>query len=70
VSGPELITIAVENLVAKYLGRMASNAISSADRTRAENAARAEVSEAVARYCAALPAHGAGESLCSARITP
>jgi len=69
-SGPELITIAVENLVAKYLGRMASNAISSADRTRAENAARAEVSEAVARYCAALPAHGAGESLCSARITP
>jgi hypothetical protein len=69
-SGPELITIAVENLVAKYLGRMVGGAISSADRAHAESAARAEVSEAVARYCAALPAHGAGESLCNARVTP
>jgi len=69
-SGPELITIAVENLVAKYLGRMALDAITNADRTSAENAARAEVSEAVTRYCAALPDRGASASLCNARILP
>jgi len=69
-SGPELITIAVENLVAKYLGRMAKDAITSADRTKAQNEARAEVAGAVARYCAALPGYGAGESLCSSRVIP
>jgi len=69
-SGPELITIAVENLVAKYLGRMAHDAITSEQRTSAESAARVEVSEAVTRYCAALPERGAGASLCSTRILP
>jgi hypothetical protein len=54
-SGGELITIALENLIAKYLGGKALNAVSDFERARAERAARQEVDKAIADYCAARP---------------
>lgn len=51
-SGGELITIAIENLIARYLGGRAVNAVTSAERSRAEAQARQEVDQAVAEYCA------------------
>jgi hypothetical protein len=51
-SGGELITIAIENLIAKYLGGRAISAVTSAERSRAESQARQEVDQAVAQYCA------------------
>ena len=52
-SGGELITIAIENLIARYFGGRLINAVSEAERARAERAAREEVDRAVAEYCAA-----------------
>jgi hypothetical protein len=54
-SGGELITVAIENLIARYLGGRVVNGISEFERARAERAARAEVERAVAEYCAARP---------------
>jgi hypothetical protein len=51
-SGGELITIAIENLIAKYLGGRLVDAVTSADRARAEAQAREEVDQAVTEYCA------------------
>ena len=62
----ELITIVVENLVEKYLAGRAMHAISSAERARAEAAAKEEVSHAIADYCAAQPGHGEGIRICTA----
>ncbi len=50
---PELLTIAIENLAAKYLGGRALNAVSSAERAKAEQSAREEVQRAIADYWAA-----------------
>jgi hypothetical protein len=49
-SGSELITVAIENLIARVV-----NGISDAERARAEHAARQEVDQAIADYCAARP---------------
>jgi len=54
-SGGELLTIAIENLAAKYLAGRALQAVSNAQRTAAENAARAEVAAAIANYCDGRP---------------
>src|SRR5262245_19769893 len=54
-SGSELITVAIENLIARYLGGRLVNGISDFERARAERAARQEVDRAVADYCAARP---------------
>jgi hypothetical protein len=54
-SGGELITIALENLIAKYLGGPLINAVSQAERNRAERAAREEIEREIAAYCAARP---------------
>ena len=54
-SGGELITIALENLIGKYLGGRALNAVSQLERSRAEAQARNEVDAAVAEYCASRP---------------
>jgi hypothetical protein len=54
-SGGELITIALENLIAKYLGGRAISAVSAAERGHAERAAREEVDREIAAYCAARP---------------
>ena len=54
-SGGELITVAVENLMARYLGGKIVNGLSDFERARAEHAARQEVEKAIADYCAARP---------------
>jgi hypothetical protein len=61
---PELLTILIENLVGKYFAGRAINAISNAERARAEAAARDEVQAAVAQYCNAQPHAGAGIQIC------
>lgn len=64
-SQPELLTIMVENLAGKYLLGKAVGAITSADRARAESAAREEVRHAIGEYCAAQPNGGAGIAICT-----
>ncbi|MQA31410.1 MAG: hypothetical protein GEU82_16515 [Luteitalea sp.] len=54
-NGGQFITIALQNLIARYLGGRAIDAVSSAERARAERAAREEVDGAVAKYCASRP---------------
>jgi hypothetical protein len=54
-SGGELITIALENLLFKYLGGRLWDGITGAERARAERAAREEVDQAIATYCASRP---------------
>ncbi|HUR34908.1 MAG TPA: hypothetical protein VM032_13995 [Vicinamibacterales bacterium] len=51
-SGGELITLAIESLIGRYLGGRVLNAVSAAERSRAEALARREVDQAVAEYCA------------------
>jgi len=62
---PELLTILVENLVGKYLAGRAMSTITSAERARAESAAREEVRTAIGDYCAAQRNGGAGIQICS-----
>ena len=62
---PELLTIIIENLVCKYLIAKAFKAISEADRERAEAAAREEVRQTIAQYCAGQPNGGAGIKICT-----
>lgn len=64
----ELLTILIENLAMKYLGGRAMNAITNAERTRAQAAAKEEVREAVAQYCAAQPRQGAGIQICETNV--
>ena len=54
-SGGEFLTIALENLIGRYLGGRLINAVSAAERERAERRAREEVDSAIADYCAARP---------------
>lgn len=61
----ELIAIAIENLVGRYLGGRALGAVSGFERARAEYAAREEVARALEEFCAAQPNHGAGLQGCS-----
>jgi hypothetical protein len=64
-SQPELLTILIENLAGRYLAGRAMDAITTAERARAEEAARAEVRSAIGDYCSAQPAAGAGIQICS-----
>ena len=66
-SQPELLTIIIENIVRKYLGGRALSAITSAQREAAEEAARAELRQAIGQYCAAQPNSGAGIAICTNR---
>jgi hypothetical protein len=63
-STSELLTIAIENLAVKYLGGRAVNAVTAAERQRAEQAARDEVARSMADFCAAQPNRGAGLQGC------
>jgi hypothetical protein len=54
-SGGELITVALENLMIRYLGGRALDSVSAAERARAEAAARHDVDRAIAEYCAGRP---------------
>jgi hypothetical protein len=65
---PELLTILVENLVGQYLAGKLRSAITTAERARAEAAARSEVRQAVSEYCGAQPSAGAGILICDAPI--
>ena len=67
-SQPELLTILIENLVGKYLGGKALNAVSHAERAHAEAAAKEEVRTAVAQYCSAQPNQGAGIQICDTPV--
>lgn len=67
-SGGELLTILIQNLVGRYLAGRAMDAISNAERTRAEAAAKEEVRNAVIQYCAAQPNAGAGLQICGTTI--
>ena len=64
----ELLTILIENLVGKYLGGKALNAISKAERASAEAAARDEVRSAIAQYCGSQPNAGAGIQICDTPV--
>lgn len=64
----QLLTILIENLLRKYLGDKAMNAMSNAGRARAEAAAKEEVRSAVAQYCSAQPNQGAGIQICDTPI--
>jgi hypothetical protein len=61
----ELLTILIENLVGKYLGGRAIDAISKSERAHAEAAAKEEVRTAVEQYCNAQPGAGVGIQICS-----
>ena len=61
----ELITIAIENLIFKYLGGRLGESISNAERARAEAAARREVSTAIEKYCAADAERAKRLSICT-----
>ena len=65
---PELLTILIENLVGKYLGGKAVNAISRAERASAEAAARDEVRSAIAQYCGSQPGAGVGIQICDTPV--
>src|SRR5262245_31317532 len=67
-SGGELLTILIENLMIHYLGGVAVDAVSNAQRARAESQAKEEVREAVTQYCAAQPNGGAGIQICGTTI--
>src|SRR5262249_10387050 len=60
----QLLTILVENLAGKYLAGRAIESITKAQREHAEAAARREVEQAIAEYCAGKPDGGAGIQLC------
>jgi hypothetical protein len=64
----ELLTVLVENLAGKFLGGRAISAVTSAERARAESAAREEVHQAIRDYCAAQPNNGAGIQICSSDL--
>ena len=64
-STAELITIAVQNLMIKYLGGRIVDAVTAAERARAEAAARGEVTGAIASYCAEDPERAKRLSICT-----
>jgi hypothetical protein len=65
---PQLLTILIENLIGKYLGGKAINAISKAERASAEASAKDEVRNAVAQFCGAQPNNGAGIQICDTPV--
>jgi len=67
-NGGELLTILVENLAGRYLGGRALEAVSKAERARAEERAKNEVRSAVDQYCAAQPNGGAGLQICGVTV--
>lgn len=69
-SGGELLQLAFEALLKKYLGWRALDAITAADKARAANAAKAEVARAIVQYCDGLPGKGAGVGICTAASAP
>ncbi len=67
-SQSELVTILVENLIGKHLGGKALNAISKAERTGAEAAAKEDVRSAIAQYCGSQLNAGYGIQICDTPV--
>jgi hypothetical protein len=65
-SGGELITLAIQGLLFKYLGQQVIDGAVGAERAAEEAAARETVMKAIQSYCAAQPASGAAIEICSA----
>lgn len=66
-SGGELATIAIENLIFKYLGGRLTRAFAERQRAGAQADAEAEVAQAIAEYCAAQPSGGSHIDICRNR---
>src|SRR5262245_27082861 len=64
-SGGELITLAIEGLIQKYLGEKIVSVFTNAQRAAAERAAREELATAVADYCDSRPDGGTSLQLCT-----
>lgn len=64
-SPAEAITIAIENLVGRYLGGRLAEMASNAERTKAEAAAKRDVAGAIEKYCAADAERAKGLSICT-----
>jgi hypothetical protein len=64
-SPAEAITIAIENLIGKYLGGRLGEMASNAERAKAEAAARRDVAGAIEKYCAADPERAKRLSICT-----
>jgi hypothetical protein len=63
-SGREMAVITIENLLAQIFARAFGSNLAGALRSQNDETARAEVARAVAEYCAAQPAGGAGIAIC------
>ena len=61
----QLIVILLENLIGKYITSRAVQSVTNAVHESAERAARRQVNEAIADYCAAQPNAGAGIRICA-----
>ncbi len=60
----ELLTIALENLIGKYVMGPAVTSVKNVIKTSQANAAREEVRQAIVDYCASQPRNGAGITIC------
>jgi hypothetical protein len=58
-SGGQLVTVALQNLIGRYLGGRVLAALSRAEQARTAREAREEVDQAIAAYCAAHPVRDA-----------
>lgn len=64
-SPAEAITIAIENLIGRYLGGRLGEMASNAERARAEAAAKRDVAGAIEKYCAADAERAKRLSICT-----
>jgi hypothetical protein len=69
-SGGELVTLAIQGLLFRYLGQQITDGLGGAQRAADEAAARDTVMKAIQTYCAAQPGHGAAIEICSAPASP
>jgi len=67
-SGGELLTLAIQGLLFKYLGQEVVDRAVAAEKAADEAAARETVLKAIQAYCAAQPAGGAAVEICHAPV--
>jgi hypothetical protein len=69
-SSGELVTLAIQGLLFRYLGQEVIDQAIAAGRAADEAAARETVMQAIRSYCATQPAGGAAIEICSAPAPP
>jgi hypothetical protein len=69
-SGAQFATLAIEGVIGYILGTKVAGAASSAERAKAEEAARTEVARAIAAYCASRTPRDAPSELCQSLAGP